>query len=250
MKKSKLLGCLGAVIFCVMSFSSVVHAGCGEEEEVTPTITPMKLETPKPVQETTPEAEQTEESLVTRDLLYDKETNKQFLSIETRNGKVFYLVIDYDKPVDEKGEKYETYFLNLVDEEDLLDLIEENPESTPVVCTCTERCELGAVNTECPLCMQDIKSCAGEEKETEEPEKTKEPSVTVNPVKKEGSGNNTALLGVVLLLALAGGGLAFYFKKIKGNSKVKVPSELEEYDFEEEEYEVEEEEVSDEEGEE
>ena len=53
---------------------------------------------------------------VTRDLLYDKYSNKQFITIETRNGETFYLVIDYDKPLDEDGERYETYFLNLVDE--------------------------------------------------------------------------------------------------------------------------------------
>ena len=58
-------------------------------------------------------------SAVTRDLLYDKHTNKQFITVETRNGHTLYLVIDYDKPLDEDGEQYETYFLNLVDESDL-----------------------------------------------------------------------------------------------------------------------------------
>ena len=57
----------------------------------------------------------------TRDLLYDRATNKQFIAIETRNGDLFYMIIDYDKPLDEKGEKYETYFLNLVDSRDLLE---------------------------------------------------------------------------------------------------------------------------------
>ena len=37
---------------------------------------------------------------VTRDLLYDKYSNKQFITVETRNGETFYLVIDYDKPLD------------------------------------------------------------------------------------------------------------------------------------------------------
>ena len=31
---------------------------------------------------------------------------------------MFYMVIDYDKPLDEDGEQYETYFLNLVDSRD------------------------------------------------------------------------------------------------------------------------------------
>ena len=49
---------------------------------------------------------------------------KQFIATETRNGDLFYMIIDYDKPLDEKGEKYETYFLNLVDSRDLLDIID------------------------------------------------------------------------------------------------------------------------------
>ena len=72
-------------------------------------------------------------SAVTRDLLYDKHTNKQFITVETRNGHTLYLVIDYDKPLDEDGEQYETYFLNLVDESDLLALLdEEDASSTPL----------------------------------------------------------------------------------------------------------------------
>ncbi|MFR5855918.1 MAG: CD1107 family mobile element protein [Lachnospiraceae bacterium] len=39
-------------------------------------------------------------------------------------GDLFYMIIDYDKPLDEKGEKYETYFLNLVDSRDLLDIVD------------------------------------------------------------------------------------------------------------------------------
>ena len=39
---------------------------------------------------------------------------------QTSGGSTFYIVIDYDKPVDEEGEQYETYFLGVVDEADLL----------------------------------------------------------------------------------------------------------------------------------
>ena len=47
----------------------------------------------------------------TRDLLYERYTNKQFIAIETRGGDVFYMVIDYDNPLDEDGEQYETLSL-------------------------------------------------------------------------------------------------------------------------------------------
>ena len=63
-------------------------------------------------------------NLVTRDLLYDAATNKQFITVETSGGNTFYIVIDYDKPVDEDGEQYHTYFLNMVDEADLLAALE------------------------------------------------------------------------------------------------------------------------------
>ncbi len=59
-------------------------------------------------------------NLVTRDLLYDKATNKQFITVQTSGGNTFYIVIDYDKPTDEDGEQYQTYFLSMVDEADLL----------------------------------------------------------------------------------------------------------------------------------
>ena len=45
---------------------------------------------------------------MTRDLLYDAATNKQFITVETSGGNTFYIVIDYDKPVDEDGEQYHT----------------------------------------------------------------------------------------------------------------------------------------------
>ena len=80
----------------------------------------------------------------TRDLLYDKATNKQFIAIETRNGDLFYMIIDYDKPLDEKGEKYETYFLNLVDSRDLLDIVDAKdiPDEPEVIYVTPEPTEV------------------------------------------------------------------------------------------------------------
>ena len=74
----------------------------------------------------------------------------------TRNGHTLYLVIDYDKPLDEDGDQYETYFLNLVDESDLLALIDE--DSAPV-CSCKDKCEAGAVNTACAVCKTNMSEC-------------------------------------------------------------------------------------------
>lgn len=52
-------------------------------------------------------------------MLYDKHTNKQFIIITDRDGNTFYMVIDYDSPINEEEEQYQTYFLNPVDLADL-----------------------------------------------------------------------------------------------------------------------------------
>lgn len=59
----------------------------------------------------------------TRDLLYDKATNKQFITVQGRDGNIFYIVIDYDAQVDDAEEKYMVYFLNQVDEADMSALV-------------------------------------------------------------------------------------------------------------------------------
>ena len=167
-------------------------------------------------------------SAVTRDLLYDKHTNKQFIAVETRNGHTLYLVIDYDKPLDEDGERYETYFLNLVDESDLLALIDE--DSAPV-CSCKDKCEAGAVNTACAVCKNNMTECMGKEKAAE---KTPEPDP--EPEKKSGG---SGLLVVALLIVLAGGGALYWFKLRKKKPDTKGPVDLDDYDYgdEDEEYE-------------
>lgn len=169
----------------------------------------------------------TEDSIVaTRDLLYDAATNKQYITVETRNGNTFYIVIDYDKPVDEDGEQYYTYFLNQVDEADLMALLEDN--SAPAACICANKCAVGTINTQCEICAVNMVECMGvepTEPETEpptEPVEEPEPSVGTGPV----------LLVVILITALAGGG-AYYFLKVKGKNmpQTKGSSDLDEYDF-------------------
>uniref|UniRef100_UPI00359C507E DUF4366 domain-containing protein n=1 Tax=Faecalicatena contorta TaxID=39482 RepID=UPI00359C507E len=178
-------------------------------------------------------------SAVTRDLLYDKYTNKQFIAVETRNGHTLYLVIDYDKPLDEDGERYETYFLNLVDESDLLALIDR--EDSAPVCSCKDKCEAGAVNTACAVCKNNMTECMGKEKAAEKtPEPDPTPDTTDSPdkdggEKKSGSG----LVVIVLLLLMAGGGALYWFKLRKPKPDTKGPVDLDDYDYgdEDEEYE-------------
>ena len=102
-----------AVLMCGMAVTA--YAGGGEEWDGLDPVEPPPMETVDPGEGFTEDG-----NLVTRDLLYDKATNKQFITVQTSGGNTFYIVIDYDKPTDEDGEQYQTYFLNMVDEADLL----------------------------------------------------------------------------------------------------------------------------------
>lgn len=157
--------------------------------------------------------------------------NKQLITVTTKAGNYFYILID------RANENKETavHFLNQVDDADLSALIEEKEttEEPPAVCSCTEKCEAGAVNTACPVCATDISKCVGKAPEipTETPEPEKEKTVGVNPA------------ALVLLLVLIGGGGAFaYFKLIKNKPKTKGNDMLDDYDYGEDDGEIEHEE--------
>ena len=168
---------------------------------------------------------------ITRDMLYDQFTNKLFVTVETREGGIFYLVIDYDKPLDEEGEVYETYFLNPVDAADLMAFLPETEiEATPEpeVCTCADKCTVGHIDTTCPICRVNMSECLGVEP-TPEPVVTEEPTEEPEPA----ATNNLGGMAVVLLILIvaAGGAAIFYMKKKQSTPKPNGGIDLDDFEY-------------------
>lgn len=214
MKKYRVLtaALCAAILLCGMTAPAYAYSdeptGGYEETDPAPTDEDATVEeAPAPEPTIEPgEGFSGEGQFVTRDLLYDENTNKQFITVQTKGGSTFYLVIDYDKPVDEEGEQYETYFLGMVDEADLLAALEASGGELPA-CTCGEKCAAGAVNTDCPVCAVNMTECAGAEPE---PEPTEEPEPEPAPEQEAGFPAGTLLLA--LAVVGIGGGAGWYFK--------------------------------------
>ena len=139
-------------------------------------------------------------NMKTVDLLYSKATNKQFITVQTRKGETYSLVIDYDKPLDKDGEQYETYFLNLVDDRDLFGVVSKDEQPTP------------------------------------EPTATPTPKPTAEPKPEaEKTTDSTAMMAIVLLVVLiAGGAAAFVLLGKKRDAQPRYNTELDDDDDEEE----------------
>ena len=172
--------------------------------------------------------------------------NKQLITITTKAGNYFYILID------RANEDKETavHFLNQVDDADLAALTEEGQtqeetpavctctekceagavdtegqtqEETPAVCTCTEKCEAGAVDTNCPVCSVNMTECGG--KEPEPPEETPAPEEP-----EKAAGLNPAVL--LLVLALMGGiGAVIYLKFIRKKPQTTTTHDPDDYEY-------------------
>ena len=155
----------------------------------------------------------------------DEETEqveKQFITVQSKNGNTFYIVIDRN------GETENVYFLNLVDEADLMALMESEEGETAVpTCFCTDKCVVGAINTNCEICRTNMSECTGKEPVVEpEPEQPTEP---VEEPDEKKSANFLPL--IIVLIAGAGGFAVYWFKFRKPKTKTTGNSDLDDYDF-------------------
>ena len=153
-------------------------------------------------------------------LVDDYGGNKQLITVTTKSGNYFYILIDRAA----EGEQT-VHFLNQVDEADLMALTENGEAAKkPEICNCTEKCEVGKVNTSCPVCVTSMTGCTGKEPT---------PTPTEQPEEPKGKGGNPGVVLALVLFALLGGGAAFYyFKFLKPKKNVKGDTDLEDFEFE------------------
>lgn len=195
-RRVRLLTFLTVMLLSMTVFSSVALADGSEKKEPVETPQPTVAPTPVPTPVSQGSAFTNEGNMSLVDNLFAKNTNKQFITVESKNGQLFYIVIDYDAVMNEETESYEVHLLNMVDEADLMVLLEE-------------------LDIEIP---------------DKTPEPTPKPTVEVVPEPEEPGGMNSGILLIVFVL-LVGGVVLYYFKVIKKKPKQKVPSYTDEYDM-------------------
>ncbi|MDD2458013.1 MAG: DUF4366 domain-containing protein [Eubacteriales bacterium] len=134
--------------------------------------------------------------------------DKQFITVISKSGNTFYLIID------RAADKNNVYFLNLVDEADLLALIEDDGAKSQATS--------GAVSVPEPT-----------------PQPTAAPETAVENPAPVSSKTRPILPLFLFLLVAAGGGFA-YFKLRQPKPTTKGLTNLDEYTFDDEEDELEE----------
>lgn len=252
-RNSRLLACALAVVLCMTAFSIPAFAAgyyaSNENGDNTPpdaiesiTVSTENVDLPanrsssSSIPALTPDGNltsiddilQSAASVSTEDGL----ENKQFITVQSKSGNTFYIVID------RSGDTENVYFLNLVDEADLMALMGDDAEQANTTCICTAHCEVGAINTDCPVCKASMPDCMGK---TQTVQKDSEPVVDTKPeatadTKADSAQKKSNAPLILLLLVLLGGGFALYwFKLRKPKPDTKGSADLDDYDFGEDE---------------
>lgn len=225
-KGFRLFTVLALCMVLVSSFSMTAFAYADDTDQnlpITDATQPEDMPETEPEDKPTPELPEGEPiddegNAYTRDLLYDKATNKQFITVQTKSGNTFYIVIDYDAPINDEEEQYQTYFLNMVDEADLLALMDEAAVEALTTCVCEDKCVVGDINVECPVCKTNMSECTGVVPEPETPVDGDEPEQPDDTEKPEKSSNMGMIIGVIAVVGI-GGAAYYYFKFIRGKKQ-------------------------------
>ena len=152
--------------------------------------------------------------------------DKQFITVKSRSGAEFYIVIDRSRESDN------VYFLNQVDDVDLFALLEED---SSVSCSCKEKCTVGAVNLDCLVCRMDVKFCKGKVSEVK--------SESISDSEPDKTEKKQNILPVILIVVVIGGVAVIGFLKLRKNKAKSSPvpdfDDIDADDFVEDETEVE-----------
>lgn len=210
--RKKLFTCMLTLIMCLLTLPITSFANSEENITIKPTQE-VNSTAPLPVP-LTPNGNLT----LVDDIKVEESRDKQFVTLQSKSGNYFYLVID------RSGDKENVYFLNLVDEADLMALIEvgEKKAEPPKVCICSEKCEAGHVNSNCIVCMSDLNQCVSK------------PAAPIAPKPEKENPSGKLLLIIVLVAGLGGGGF-YFFKAHKNKPKTKGNTDPLDYDYDDEE---------------
>lgn len=196
MKNKKIFRTFAALCTCLVLMGGFSVTAFAQGADPTPTATPAADAT----NDSNVVVEETEDSpALTPEgnaaLVDDFGGNKQLITVTTKAGNYFYILID-----------------------------RANEDKETAVCNCTEKCAAGAVNTACPVCAVNMAECTGQE-----PEPTPDPEAETEP-EQEPAGLNPAML-LVVLAVLGGIGALVYFKFIKQKPKTRGSDNLDDYDY-------------------